>query len=258
MTSFETRKMIVVADDQAFIRSLLVSMLRELGYRTLDAADGTQAMQQLAHRPYAAILDHRMAGQTGLEILRAIRCGRTSSARDLPVLLITGHADEHIVRVAGDLDVSALLSKPISKAQLRARLDAVAIMPISLKAQKVYAAIDLEPAECGAPARQTSSAWILKDSIAPREAPFVTAAELARRIGAPGRTLVGDDTHYSRLQAGMVLSKDLYTSSGKLLLAAGSEISETMAKRLTKICEGNPEMTYLSIVPTHRRTRPSH
>jgi CheY-like chemotaxis protein len=257
MTSFETRKMIVVADDQAFIRSLLVSMLRELGYRTLDAADGTQAMQQLAQRPYAAILDHRMAGQTGLEILRAIRCGRTRSARELPVLLITGHADEQIVRVAGELDVSALLTKPISKAQLRARLDAAAKTPIVLKARKVYAAVDTEPAECEAPARQTSSAWILKDTIAPREAAFVTAGELARRAGVSGRALFGGETHYSRLQAGMVLSKDLYTSGGKLLLAAGSEISESMAKRLTKVCEDNPEMTYLSIAPTHRRTRPS-
>src|SRR5512138_1977229 len=224
MTSFETRKMIVVADDQAFIRSLLVSMLRELGYRTLEAADGDQAMQQLTQRPYAAILDHRMAGQTGLEILRAIRCGRTRSARDLPVLLITGHADEQIVRVAGELDVSALLSKPISKAQLRARLDAALKTPISLKAAKSYAAIDTEPAECDAPARHTSSAWILKDSITPREAPFVTAGELARRTGVAGRSLFGGDTHYSRLQAGMVLSKILYPPGGKLLLSAGPEI----------------------------------
>jgi CheY-like chemotaxis protein len=249
MSNSEAHKVILVADDQAFIRSLLISMLRELGYRTLDAVDGNHAMQQLNLRPDAAILDHRMAGRTGLEILREIRCGRTKLARDLPVLMLTGHADENFVRIAGELDVSALLSKPVSKVQLRARLEAIARAGIELKPPQSYAEVDMAPAECAAPPRRTSNAWVLRDSIHPRQAPFVTAAQIARRAGAAARAAQGGDTHYSRLRPGMILARSLYSGGGKLLLAAGTEIDKAMVKRLARLCESNPDMEYLSVTP---------
>lgn len=253
MTDYASRKFILIADDQAFIRSLLVSMLRELGYRTFDASDGTQAMQLLARRPHAAILDHRMAGQTGLEILQAVRCGNTKAARDLPVLLLTGHADEHIVQAAGELDVSALLTKPVSKAQMKARLDSATKARIDLKSAGSYANVDVEPAECAASPRSTSNAWILRETMTPRDAPFVTAAQLAQRKGAQAHTKQGTDIHYSRLKPGMILAQDLVSAGGKLLLAAGYEIDNDMAKRLARVCEDNPNMTFLSVAPSKRK-----
>ncbi len=248
MADFASRNLILVADDQAFIRSLLISMLRELNYRTLDASDSAEAMRHLERNPYAAILDQRMAGQTGLEILQAVRSGCTRSPRDLPVLLLTGHADEHIVRIAGELDVSALLSKPISKEQLGARLDAIAKTEIELKAPRSYALVDVDPAECAAPPRQTSSAWILRETIIPRNPASATTAKTPLRRRRKPYMRRGDDIHYSRLEAGMVLARDLYTANGTLLLAAGSEINKAMVKRLRKVCEDNANMTYLTVV----------
>jgi len=256
MSKIIANKPILIADDQAFLRSLLVSMLRTLGHRTQEAADGVQALQQLSIRLHAAILDHRMAGHTGLEVLQAIRCGQTRAQRDLPVILVTGHADEHIVRVAGQLDVSALLSKPISSAQLQARLDAIEKTAIQLKPESFYAAVNVDPAECEAAARQSSSAWVLGNGLPPGEAPFVTAAQLAQRKSAQrGTTMLGGDIHYSRLRPGMVLTRDLHTANGKLLLAAGTEINQAMAKRLLEICEHNPNMTFLSVAPAKRKLR---
>jgi CheY-like chemotaxis protein len=248
MSNSREHRVILIADDQAFIRSLLVSMLRGLGYGTLEATDGDHAMQQLARRPYAAILDHRMAGVTGLGILQAVRCGQTVLSRDLPVLMLTGHADEYVVRVAGELDVSALLTKPVSKAQLRARLDTATKRVSELKPPKSYAAVEVIPAEGSAAARHTSNAWILKNTILPQPATFVAAAKTARRAG----TYRGDETHYSRIRPGMVLSKDLFSGGQRLLLAAGTELTEDTIKRLTGICEENPELTYLNVVPAEK------
>ena len=250
MTDYASRKVILVADDQPFIRSLLNSMLRELGYRTVDASDGHQAMQHLERRLYAAILDHRMDGPTGLDLLQAIRCGQTRCPRDLPVLLLTGHADEHIVRVASQLDVSALLSKPVSKVQLKERLGAIDKAQLSLKTTGSYAGIEVDPADCSPPDHPPRSAWVLRNSMVPRDPALVAPARLDGRLYARNGRLLGFDIHYSRLKPGMVVARDLRTSSGTLLLAAGSEVSKTMANRLVKICEADPNLTYLRVAPT--------
>jgi len=249
MTDYASRKVILVADDQPFIRSLLNSMLRELGYRTLDASDGNQAVEHLARRLYGAILDQRMEGPTGLDILRAIRSGQTRCPRDLPVLLLTGHADERIVQVASQLDVSALLSKPVSKAQLKERLDAVDKANLTLKSAGSYAAVEVNPAETAPDNQQPRNAWVLRNAAIPREAPLASAARPQRRLYAKNGRLLGIDIHYSRLEPGMVVARDLYSSNGTLLLAAGSEVSKSMARRLLKICESNPDLTYLRVAP---------
>jgi DNA-binding response OmpR family regulator len=189
-----------------------------------------------------------MAGVTGLGILQAVRCGQTALSRDLPILMLTGHADEYIVRVAGELDVSALLTKPVSKVQLRARLDAATKRAVELKPPQSYAAVEVRPAEGGAAARHTSNAWILKNTILPQSAPCAAAAKTTRRAG----TYRGDETHYSRIRPGMVLTKDLFNGGQRLLLAAGTELTADTIKRLTGICEGNPELTYLSVIPAEK------
>ncbi len=249
MSNYEARKLILVADDQSFIRSLLVSMLRELGYRTQEAIDGSQAVQQMVLRPDAVILDHRMAGHTGLEILRQIRSGETPRPRDLPVLLLTGHADENIVRIAGELDVSALLTKPVSKVQLHARLDSATKAAVHLKSPQDYARVSVVPAECTAEPRRTSNAWILKDAVFPRQSAYKSAADMARRAGAAAKSGPDGNTHYSRIKPGMSLANDLYSDNGRLIVAAGLELSEDMIKRLAGICEENPELRYLSVRP---------
>ncbi len=249
MTNVKEPKAILVADDQAFIRSLLVSMLRDLGYRPLEAADGYSAMQQLALRPQAIILDHRMAGFTGLEILQAIRCGHTELMRGLPVLMLTGHADEDIVRAAGELDVSALLTKPVSKVQMRQRLETAMKRPVRLKPAAVYNKTNVQPAEATAAPRTTSNAWILRDTIVPRGEAFTS-----KKKAAPAKPSgsAGEEIHVSRMEPGMVVSKDLVSAGGRLLLAAGTELTEKSIKRLSRLCEDNPDLRYLNVQPARK------
>lgn len=257
MSTSEAPKLILVADDQAFIRSLLVSMLRELDYRTVDAPEGRQALQQLVLRPDMVILDHRMAGLTGLEILQEIRCGRTGQRRDLPVLLLTGHADEDIVRIAGELDVSAFLSKPVSKTQMKARLEMVSRSVVALKSPQSYACVEVPRAEHAPAPRTTGNAWILKEEIFPPKAPYVSAKEMARRASAAARTGRERETHYSHVKPGMMLTEDLYSGSGRLIIAAGLPLSEDMVKRLAGLCEANPALRYLNVTEPKKVEAPS-
>ncbi len=77
---------ILVADDDRTIRRNLVRLLLAEGYRTLEAADGTQALALIrAEAPAAVLLDLRMPGPDGLEVLRQLGPMLT----DLPVIVIT-------------------------------------------------------------------------------------------------------------------------------------------------------------------------
>ncbi|MBV8382999.1 MAG: sigma-54-dependent Fis family transcriptional regulator, partial [Planctomycetaceae bacterium] len=77
---------ILVADDDRTIRRNLVRLLQAEGYRTLEAASGTEALALIrAEAPTAVLLDLKMPGPDGLEVLRQL--GPTLA--DLPVIVIT-------------------------------------------------------------------------------------------------------------------------------------------------------------------------
>jgi CheY-like chemotaxis protein len=68
---------VLVADDEANMRNLLVSVLKNCGYRNfIHAADGQQAMECLRSADQSlrlAFLDIDMPGFSGLEVLQLAR-----------------------------------------------------------------------------------------------------------------------------------------------------------------------------------------
>jgi two-component system nitrogen regulation response regulator NtrX len=84
------RATVLVVDDEASIRDSLHMILDYEGYRVEEAASGAQALARVAERhPDAIILDIKMPEMDGLELLRAMR----ERGYDMPVLMISGHAD---------------------------------------------------------------------------------------------------------------------------------------------------------------------
>jgi two-component system response regulator AtoC len=64
---------ILVADDDRTIRRNLVRLLQSEGYRTTEAADGLEALASIrADPPSAVLLDLKMPGRDGLEVLREL------------------------------------------------------------------------------------------------------------------------------------------------------------------------------------------
>lgn len=85
--------MLLLADDEAFIREVTREALENLGYQVLEAEDGEQAwqlFQQQADAIDAVILDLVMPRMGGLETARRMRGVKP----DLPVLFATGY-DPH-------------------------------------------------------------------------------------------------------------------------------------------------------------------
>jgi two-component system, NtrC family, nitrogen regulation response regulator NtrX len=81
---------ILVVDDDPGIRDALRMILEYEGYLVSAAADGEQALAELeANPPGAVLLDIKMPGMDGLEVLDRIKAREGAP----PVLMISGHGD---------------------------------------------------------------------------------------------------------------------------------------------------------------------
>ena len=109
---------ILVAEDQADIRDLLVLNLRSAGYEVTAVADGAAALAAQTAQPRdLLLLDLMMPGLDGLEVCKALRA-RGSAA---PILMLTAKSTE-LDRVLGlELGADDYLTKPFSMAELLAR-----------------------------------------------------------------------------------------------------------------------------------------
>ena len=117
---------ILVAEDDLGLRSVLERALKENGYTVDAVADGREALAYLRAYDYAVmVLDWRMPGITGIEVLRQARARHLS----IPVLMLTAR-DTTADRVTG-LDVGAddYLVKPFQLAELLARIRALLRRP---------------------------------------------------------------------------------------------------------------------------------
>jgi DNA-binding response OmpR family regulator len=113
---------ILVAEDQADIRDLLVMNLRDAGYEVRAVADGRAALaSQDEQASDLLVLDLMMPGLGGLEVCKALRARGHST----PILMLTAKSTE-LDRVLGlELGADDYLTKPFSLAELLARVKAL-------------------------------------------------------------------------------------------------------------------------------------
>lgn len=103
----ETRKRIVIIDDDPAIRQLLMRLLHEEGYWAETAASGAEALEMIKTSVDLALLDLQMPGQDGWETFEQLSCNYPG----LPVILITARPNQFFPALATGVD--ALLEKPL-------------------------------------------------------------------------------------------------------------------------------------------------
>jgi CheY-like chemotaxis protein len=113
---------ILVADDEPQIRQLVERWLLEAGHRVTLAADGREALAQIAaDRPDALFTDVMMPRLDGFEVLNRLR--QDPATRDLPVtMFVARSAKEDPVLMLWEHDIDAL-TKPFTRAEVLGRLD---------------------------------------------------------------------------------------------------------------------------------------
>ncbi|MGP0174715.1 response regulator [Pseudomonas sp. NCHU5208] len=109
---------VLLVEDNPVNQTVIEAMLRSLGYRVSLAADGQQAVQRFAEKPYAAILmDCRLPLMDGYEATRQIR--QQAQGHAVPIIALTANAlqgDRETCLAAGMNDY---LAKPFKRADLQ-------------------------------------------------------------------------------------------------------------------------------------------
>ncbi|MEM6955967.1 MAG: sigma-54 dependent transcriptional regulator [Myxococcota bacterium] len=110
---------ILIIDDDAGFRFAMRKALRRLGYEAVEAESGEQALPLLIgpDAPDAALLDLRMKGIGGLEVLRR----RGSSP--VSIIVLTGHGSVEAAVEAMRLGAFSFLEKPVDGSELAPLLD---------------------------------------------------------------------------------------------------------------------------------------
>ncbi len=111
---------ILVVDDSAFMRMRCVAGVKELGYATVEAGDGKEAVEVYKQaRPHAVLLDITMPNMDGLAALREIMAF-DAGAR---VAMVTAMGQQSIVMEAIKAGARDFIVKPFEPGRMKAALD---------------------------------------------------------------------------------------------------------------------------------------
>jgi len=116
--------LILCADDDEDILSLVALRLRRAGYEVVQAHDGDEALELArSRRPAVAVLDVMMPRLTGHEVLAAIRAD--DELRELKVVLLSARVQEADVERGMEAGADAYLAKPFRAEELLAQVEAL-------------------------------------------------------------------------------------------------------------------------------------
>jgi two-component system KDP operon response regulator KdpE len=115
--SIAPTRILIIEDDGEMVL-LLTDLLGSRGYEVLAARDGVAGLDLLRKQPpHLVLLDIRLPRMDGFETLRRIR-----ELSDVPIVVLSGVADESDKVRALDLGANDYVTKPFSGRELLARL----------------------------------------------------------------------------------------------------------------------------------------
>lgn len=115
-------RLILIIDDEPVMRLILNTVLRDAGYRTLEAADGPSGLALLASHPEIVMLVSDIGlpnGMSGLDVALAGRALRPG----LPILHVTGYAPDDVAQRGTLVEGAIILPKPFKNAALRSAVE---------------------------------------------------------------------------------------------------------------------------------------
>jgi len=113
---------VMIVEDDAEMRLLVRRMLDRMGFAQIYAAkDGAEALPlALSQQPHLIIADYEMPTMHGLQLLKAIR--QEPALERTGFIMLSGVANEDVVRKAGELGADVFIAKPVEADALKARI----------------------------------------------------------------------------------------------------------------------------------------
>ena len=221
---------VLVAEDDAGLRSVLERGLKERGFVVDAVEDGDAALRHLRAYDYdVAVLDWRMPGHSGIEVVSQAR----SAGDRTPILMLTAR-DAAGDRVTG-LNVGAddYLVKPFDFEELVARVHALQRRPpLALDPVLTCADLTFDPATRvvsvhGQEITLTATETALVELLLRRAPAVLTRRTIAEQVWADEAEAVGSNTidvHVGRLRAKLADSRariETVRGTGYRLVPAG-------------------------------------
>lgn len=259
-----SNRQFLIADDKAFIRSLIQGMLR--GFKVDNVQFATNGMDVLntlsiPDNPIDCLLcDWNMAPINGLQVLSLIRRGAVKGApRDLRVIMLTGHADAELVQAALALDVNGYVIKPVAAEKLGSAIADVFIKPFTLRSVEEYEEVKTGTVRNGAvDSAERTIPWVMwrrdpeKGQLLNNTLTTIRQeAALQVREKKPAARLPPSlnkrKCGLDEVKPGAILAKDILTQDGAVLLAAGVQLTPKLIERLKEAARTSETPTDLWI-----------
>ena len=106
---------IMIVDDEAIMRNLLLKILEQEGYQITLAASCDEALEKLEHEDFELVLsDVKMPKTSGFELLKIIKKQKPQTA----VIMMTGYGDAYTVKEALMLGADEYITKPFKSHEI--------------------------------------------------------------------------------------------------------------------------------------------
>jgi CheY-like chemotaxis protein len=116
--------LILVAEDEADVRTLLVEAFSFSGFSVVEVPDGAQAVKEAPKvKPDLILLDVRMPNMTGLEACKILKT--EESTKNIPVVFLSAYGQEADINAGLALGAEAYLVKPFALNELVTRINKV-------------------------------------------------------------------------------------------------------------------------------------
>lgn len=114
---------VLVADDDPLNLRVAARHLKDLGHSGALVTDGLQVMRIMDQQTFdLVLLDVNMPNMDGNETLQALRAWGERKGRRVPVLMVTGHDDQHTKNWLLAAGADGVLHKPLTKEALSAAI----------------------------------------------------------------------------------------------------------------------------------------
>jgi CheY-like chemotaxis protein len=118
------RPVLLIVDDDEFQWKILANVFNTKHYELYFAASGLQALSQMRQvRPDLILMDVRMPGMDGVEVLRRIKA--TPRFADIAVIMVTGQSDKQVVTLSMRIGAAGFFVKPFERVTLLAKVVSV-------------------------------------------------------------------------------------------------------------------------------------
>lgn len=119
----------LIVDDSITARMIVGFVLKDLGFETLEASEGSDALRQLREgpRPDLMTLDWNMPGLNGGQILDVLE--REKDLRPGKILVVTSETEMRLVQRSMQKGADEYLMKPFTTESILAKLEMLGLLP---------------------------------------------------------------------------------------------------------------------------------